>query len=130
MKSIERARLVLHSCSFLAIGVFLVLGTACSRPSSPAPVAHEAPAAKVVPVDEVAEHPEAFEGRVTVTGRVIDATVGKREFTLGCEDACVKVPVHFSGTLPEAARDVTVHAVLKKDADGRYFLDAEAVDLK
>ena len=54
----------------------------------------------------------------------------KNLFMLGCEDACVAMPVKFAGTPPKEGSDVTVRGQITKDAKGRYMFDAEDVTPK
>ncbi|MCG3147703.1 MAG: hypothetical protein PCFJNLEI_01144 [Verrucomicrobiae bacterium] len=81
-------------------------------------------------VDAVVEHPEKFGGPIGVVGRVANVEPASGAFALGCEDACVAMPVKFSGTMPKAGSDVIVRGQIKKESDGRYIFNAESVTAK
>ncbi|MEM2145426.1 MAG: hypothetical protein QW279_08690 [Candidatus Jordarchaeaceae archaeon] len=84
----------------------------------------------IIDVDEVVEYPERFTGHISVAGRVIEIEESKGFFILGCEDACVRMPVRYEGHLPEAGKDVFVAGELKKDENGKYFFEAKEVKEK
>lgn len=88
---------------------------------------HDSPA---LDVDRVVAHPDQFKGAIGVAGRVAKVDSTNSFFVLGCEDACVAMPVEFSGTLPKEGSDVVVRGEIKKDAQGRYFFEAQNVTQK
>jgi hypothetical protein len=100
----------------------------CGKHNETQPIATE-PQVRIVSVDDVAESPEKFAGTIAVTGRVTEVKADG-VFTLGCEDACVVVPVKFAGQLPPVGRDVVVHGQIKQGAEGRYLFDAQKVEQK
>ena len=90
----------------------------------------KAPDSKVLDVDKVVAHPDKFKGKIGVAGRVAKVDADKKLLVLGCEDACVVMPVKFSGTMPKTNSDVVVRGQITKDAEGRYLFDAESVTPK
>lgn len=94
--------------------------TGCSKTASSEPI----------PLDNVVSYPDKFKGKIRVAGRVAKVDAEKRLVALGCEDACVAMPVKVSGTMPKEGSDVIVHGEIKKDADGRYLFEAESVTPK
>lgn len=86
--------------------------------------------ATAVIVDKVVAHPDKYKGKIDVAGRIAKIDSDKKLFVLGCEDACVAMPVKFSGTLPKAGSDVIVRGEIKKESDGRYLFNAESVTAK
>lgn len=91
--------------------------TGCSKTESSDPI----------PLDNVVAHPDKFEGKIDVAGRVAKVDAEKTLLVLGCEDVCVAMPVKVSGTMPKEGSDVIVRSEIKKDADGRYLFEAESV---
>ena len=81
-------------------------------------------------VDKVIVHPETYKGKISVSGRVAKVDAQKNLLLLGCEDACVAMPVKFTGAPPKVGSEVVVHGKITKDADGRYLFDAETVTPK
>ncbi len=86
--------------------------------------------ARVIAVDELASHPEDAKGRLAVNGTVSEVSESKSGFLLGCEDACVSLPVTFKGTMPKVGSEVTVYGVVAKTDSERYVLIAEEVKSK
>lgn len=120
-----------HLSRGIAVLGIALLG-ACSAPGSaptaPAGAKKEVAPQATVPVDKLVSKPESYQGPVAVSGKVIEADSGGGGFALGCEDACVRVPVRFKGKAPEAQTDVVVRGRLAKNPDGLYFLEAESVE--
>lgn len=114
--------------TFLGLALLSACGPATSAPSATAVAKKGAAPLVLVPVDELASKPESFQGLIAVSGRVIEASPGGNGFTLGCEDACVRVPVRFKGKAPEAQADVIVRGRVSKNSDGLYILDADSVE--
>lgn len=105
----------------VAVTLLVLMSSGCNK--SPQQSRHTQP----LPVDTVVENPETFSGSIAVVGRVAKADPGSGAFVLGCEDACVAMPVKYSGTLPKTGSDVIVRGEIKKEPDGRYIFKAENV---
>jgi len=85
---------------------------------------------KVIDVDEVVEKPEKFSGPISVEGIVKEIADDKKFFTLGCEDACVNLPVSYKGELPKLESNIIALGEVKKDIDGKFFFDAHEIKYK
>lgn len=94
--------------------------TADSGPTPPDSV-------RIVDVDEIAQHPSQFQGKLGVTGTVALVDGEQSAFMLGCADACVRVPVKYTGDMPAAQSDVTVYGEIQEADEGRYILVAQDV---
>ena len=113
----------------LAILATLVLSPAQAQTNAPDKKT-KASDSKVLDVDTVVAHPDKFKGKIDVAGRVAKVDADKKLLVLGCEDACVAMPVKFSGTMPKTNSNVVVRGQITKDAEGRYLFDAESVTPK
>ncbi len=69
----------------------------------------------LVAVDQVVGDPEKFTGLVGVNGSVSSVDESKSIFTLGCEDACVLLPVKFEGQMPKQGTNVVAYGKVEKD---------------
>ena len=125
MKTKPRLRIL----ALLATVATLALIPAQSQTNTPGDKT-TTPDSKVLDVDKVVAHPEKFKGTISVEGRVATVEAKKKLFALGCEDACVVMPVKFSGTMPKTNSSVVVRGQISKDAKGRYQFDAESVTAK
>lgn len=85
---------------------------------------------KLVDVEKVVENPEKFSGLVSVMGTVTEVINNKKLFTLGCEDACVNLPVSYKGELPKLESNIIALGEVKKDNDGKFFFDAKEIKYK
>lgn len=85
---------------------------------------------KAIEVDYVVENPEKYTGAINVEGTVTEIIDGKKFFTLGCEDACVNLPVSYKGEFPKLESNIIASGELKKDNDGKFFFDAREIKYK
>lgn len=85
---------------------------------------------KLIDVDYVVENPEKYSGVINVEGTVKEIIDDKHFFTLGCEDACVNLPVSYKGNLPKLESNIIALGEVKKDVDGKYFFDAREIKYK
>ena len=87
---------------------------------------------EIVDVDAVVRQPERFQDYIGVVGKVISTHLKDQEqfFVLGCEDACIRMPVLYKGQVPEVGSDVIVYGKIKKANDGRYFFEAQEIKVK
>ena len=88
------------------------------------------PEMKIVDVDKVVENPENFTGIVSVEGTVTEVTDNNKYFTLGCEDACISLPVAYNGDMPKIESNIVALGEIKKDDDGKFFFDAREIKYK
>ena len=51
-------------------------------------------------------------------------------FTLGCEDACIGLPVAYKGELPKSESNIIALGEVKKDINGKFFFDAKEIKYK
>lgn len=85
---------------------------------------------KPIDVDYVVENPEKYSGVINVEGTVTEVLDDKKFFALGCEDACVNLPVSYNGELPKLKSNIVALGEVKKDVDGKYFFDAKDIKYK
>ncbi len=84
----------------------------------------------LVAVDQVVNDPEKFTGLIGVNGSVSSVDESKSMFTLGCEDACVLMPVRFDGQLPKVGTDVTAFGKIQKNEQGKFLFVAKELATK
>jgi len=87
-------------------------------------------AMKTITIEELASAPDNYPGQVGVVGTVLTVNKSEKIFTLGCSDACIKVPVEYDGSMPVVNKEVVVIGELKKGADNRYVFQAKEVKVK
>lgn len=85
---------------------------------------------KVATVDKVVNTPSKYRGLLQVEGMVVDVNESKGMFLLGCKDACVAMPVKYSGKLPETKSEIMVYGELREQEDGRYVFWGKEVRAK
>ena len=85
---------------------------------------------KIVDVDKVVENPENFTGIVRIEGTVTEVIDNNNYFTLGCEDACISLPVSYKGDMPKIESNIVALGEIKKDDDGKFFFDAREIKYK
>lgn len=121
---------LLHICTLtFCAGLLAALPLGCNPSGAPPSQSNSTAEMKILTVDDVAESPEKYTGQIAVEGRVTEVAENGL-FTLGCDDACVAVPVKFAGAIPPKGRDVVVHGEIKKTDDGEYLFDAKKVTVK
>lgn len=104
--------------SRLLVCLLAVAVIGCNRPPAP-----EQP----LTVDDVVARPERFDGTIVVVGEVAKVNADGEMFALGCEDACVVLPVRSAGALPAAGSTVVVRGHIERATDGRYVFVAQEV---
>ena len=83
---------------------------------------------KVVVVDEVAMYPDRFTtGSIGVSGKVTEVNPSKSYFVLGCEDACVILPVKYTEKMPALGSNIVVYGEVKVAEGGKYIFDGKDV---
>lgn len=85
---------------------------------------------KTIDVDYVVENPQKYSGIIKVEGTVTEILDDKKFFTLGCEDACVNLPVSYKGDLPKVESSIIASGEVKKDLEGKYFFEAKEIKYK
>ena len=80
-----------------------------------------------ISVDEFVRQPELYKGVIAVSGTVKKSLSSKSFFALGCEDACILMPVKYDKPLPKTGTKVTAIGILKKDENGKYVFNAASV---
>ncbi|TSA22206.1 hypothetical protein D4R75_05320 [bacterium] len=86
--------------------------------------------AKIINVDDVVSSPEKFAGVIGVEGTVTKVDEANSEFTLGCEDACILMPVKFDGRPPKEGANVIAYGEVKKTEQGKYIFVAQEIKAK
>lgn len=88
---------------------------------------------KVVNADQIVSNPEKFADEsslVRVEGAVTNVDKPNSLFTLGCEDACIGIPVKYSGQPPKEWTRVIVYGNVRKNMNGKFFFDAKEIKYK
>lgn len=125
----ERAWVIV---AVLAVGIAVVAGLSLGSRSQPRRAAVLAVGRQTtgsVSVDALATSPEHYLGRQVVSGNVTSVDAAKDMLVLGCADACVVLPVQFSGSLPKVGAEVVVTGTVDKKG-GRYAFVASKVEEK
>ena len=86
--------------------------------------------AKVVNVDAVVGDPEKFPGIIGVEGLVTKSDETGSTFALGCEDACILMPVKFAGQWPKEGTNVIAYGEIKKTEEAKYIFVAQEITAK
>ena len=84
----------------------------------------------VVSVDKVVRSPGRYKGFVGVEGVVAVVDESKGVFLLGCEDACISMPVKYGSQMPEVKSQIIVYGEIRKREDGRYVFQGKEVKPK
>ncbi len=82
---------------------------------------------KSIDVDKIVDNPEKYTGVIFIKGSVKEVLNSKKFFTLGCEDACVNLPVYYKGELPKLESNIIAAGEVKKDAEGKFYFDAREI---
>lgn len=86
--------------------------------------------AKVVDVDDVVNNPEKFEGFIGVKGTIAKVDEKNFSLTLGCEDACIEMPVKFTGQSPKEGTNVIAYGEVKKTEQAKYVFLAQEIQAR
>ncbi len=109
------------------LGIYSVRNTAEKlteeRESSSQPTA-------VISVDKVVRAPGQYKGFVGVEGVVAGIDESKGMFLLGCEDACIAMPVKYGSQMPEVKSQIVVYGEITEREDGRYVFQGKEVKPK
>lgn len=80
-------------------------------------------------VEDVVKNPGNYKGSINVIGSVIDSDTTNSVFLLGCEDACLVMPVRYAGDLPPVKSRVTVFGEIIRD-NGKYLFQAGSLKIQ
>lgn len=83
--------------------------------------------AQVVSVDDVVNEPEKFTGIIGVEGTITSVDAINATFILGCEDACIIMPVQFKGAALKEGMNVIAYGEVKKTDEAKYLFVAQEV---
>jgi len=101
-----------------------------SKPSEKSQTEAASSKARIVDVDEVVSSPDKFTGFIGVKGTIAQVDGKNSAFTLGCEDACIEMPVKFSGRLPKEGTNVIAFGEVKKTEQAKYVFVAQEIQAK
>ena len=85
---------------------------------------------QLVSIDKFVRQPDLYKGIVGVTGTVKKSTSPKSFFILGCEDACIRMPVKYDKQPPEPETRITAIGKLEKTKEGKYIFDATDIKIE
>jgi hypothetical protein len=83
---------------------------------------------QVVSIDKLARQPNLYKGVIGVSGTVKESTLSESFFILGCDDACIRMPVEYNKQLPKTGTKITAIGELVKTKEGKYVF--KATDIK
>lgn len=81
--------------------------------------------ASVWPVEKVAFNPAQYPGYIGLRGTV-NKIVDNQTFVLGCQDACVAVPIKYDGQSPDLGQEIIIYGQLSEQ-NGQYTFVAETL---
>lgn len=81
---------------------------------------------KEISADLYAVNPDLYPGYIGLTGTIKEIDNSNHFFGLGCQDACILIPVKYYGTMPQMNSNIVVYGVLTNE-NGRYFFDGKEV---
>lgn len=114
------------SAGLLLAAAFAVISVKSPR-KEPNPPGTLPTLTKVVDVDDLAAHPDRFRGLVAVVGQVTKVEQSRAVFLLGCEDACVTIPVKYKGQMPKLGSQVTVYGQVQEAERGARIFEAQEI---
>lgn len=122
------------SIALVLIGAGWGIRVMTSGPSENVAVQTDRVKARVVSVDEVVNDPEKFiltlVGIIGVEGTVTKIDESHAAFMLGCEDACIVMPVKFNGQPPKEGANVVAYGEVKKTEQDKYIFVAQEIQSK
>lgn len=111
----------------VAIGIYVVKNP--TEKSTPQMESYNPPI-KIVNVDKIVNAPDKYKGYLGAEGKVIEVDESKSLFLLGCEDACIFMPVKYKGQIPVVGTEIVVYGEIKKQEDGKYVFEGKEVKMK
>jgi hypothetical protein len=112
-------------CILILASAALIIG--CQKKQEEHKATDNESPVKIVNIDELAASPDEYAGSICVEGRVIGVQEAENLFILGCEDACIGIPVEYGGHLPVEDARILVYGELKQHEDGKYMLFASEI---
>ena len=103
--------------SGLAIIVIVVVSLFMSDKEKPG-------ANQIIDVDLVAENPQNFKDNISVSGTIKEISDDGSYLMLGCEDACVLMPVRYDGEKPAPGEKVIIQGKIETDENAKYVFVA------
>jgi hypothetical protein len=85
---------------------------------------------KIINLDQMVRAPNQYQGFLGVEGIVIETIKSKGIFLLGCRDACVFMPVKYTGQMPKLYSNIIVYGKLDKREEDKYIFQGEKVEMK
>ena len=101
-----------------------------SAPSEKSATKSTASKTRVVNVDDVVTDPEQFVGLIGVEGTIAKVDEKNLVFTLGCEDACIEMPVKFNGRMPKEGTNVIAYGEVTKTEQAKFVFLAQEIEAK
>jgi len=126
----EKKSLGVIAIALVLIGAGWGVHWLTSKPSEKSVTQTTASKAKVVNVDDVVNNPDKFVGFIGVEGTIAKVDEKNLTFTLGCEDACIEMPVRFSGRLPKEGTNVIAYGEVRKTEQAKYVFVAQEIEAK
>ena len=117
------------SCSILFVtALSMFLSSGCSKNSAVNKIGSN-DSLKIVSVDEVYSNPGKYKQLVKMSGKIVSIEKESSTLSFGCEDACIRVPVHYNGELPvPGSSAAAIGKVIKKD--GKFMFEAQKIETK
>lgn len=84
----------------------------------------------ILDVDNVVNDPDKFTGLIGVEGSITRINEPGLMFTLGCEDACVLMPVKYTGHVPAVGTSIIAYGEIKKTEESKYIFVAQEIAAK
>ena len=112
------------------IVVFIVTGTIYLLNKQERKRIDSSDTVRIEDVDKVAGSPGDYKGYMGVAGKVLKLDTDTNFFQLGCNDACVAIPVKYMGNKPKKNDNVVIYGEIKKNDIGIYFFYATELKVK
>lgn len=74
--------------------------------------------------------PNSYIGFLGVEGTVLKIDESNSIFLVGCQDACIFMPVKYSGQMPDLKSEIIVFGEIIKQENGRYIFQGKEVKAK
>lgn len=85
---------------------------------------------KVISVDKIVIAPNQYKNFLWVKGIVTKVDESNNVLLLGCEDACIAMPIIYEGKMPKVKSEIIVYGKIKKQKNGRYVFLGKEVKVK
>jgi cytochrome c-type biogenesis protein CcmE len=85
---------------------------------------------QIIDVDIVAENPQNFKEKISISGTIKEISDDGSHLMLGCEDACVLMPVRYDGDAPSPGENVIVQGKVQTDENAKYVFVATKIEKK